>query len=84
MQDSGHGTTTFQGSVNANSSLVKAVDISSVNISFQNAVNTTGDGRVALTVTGVLDLAAAADMNLSGSFLQDGGGGANSGRHHDK
>ncbi|MDA1051130.1 MAG: hypothetical protein O3C40_11715 [Planctomycetota bacterium] len=73
-QDAGHGTTTFQGAINTNSIMEVGIDISGVNVSFLDAVTTTGDGRVELSVTGILDLAAAADMNLSGSFLQDGGG----------
>ncbi|MCB9872992.1 MAG: hypothetical protein H6821_02335, partial [Planctomycetaceae bacterium] len=73
-QEAGRGTTTFSGTVDANSSIAKAIDVKTANVSFLNSVTTTGDGRVALTVTGVLDLSAAADMSLSGSFLQDGGG----------
>ncbi|MEO8494498.1 MAG: hypothetical protein ABI614_05485, partial [Planctomycetota bacterium] len=74
VQDAGHGTTTFSGTVDANSALTRAIDLNAVNVSFRNAVSTSGDGRVELSVTGLLDLAAAADMNVSGSFLQDGGG----------
>lgn len=74
VQDAGHGTTAFNGTVNTNSATEAGIDISTMNISFLDAVTTTGDGRVDLSVTGVLDLGAAADMNLSGSFLQDGGG----------
>ncbi|HUG67797.1 MAG TPA: hypothetical protein VMM76_08595, partial [Pirellulaceae bacterium] len=73
-QDVGHGTTTFRGTVDADSATEKAIEISTANTSFLDAVRTTGDGRVDLTVTGVLDLAATADMTLSGSFAQDGGG----------
>lgn len=74
VQETGHGTTTFSGAIDANSSVAKAVDVNAVNISLAGAVTTAGDGRVELTATGVLDIGAAADMNLSGSFTQDGGG----------
>jgi len=74
VQDAGHDTTTFNGTVNTNAIAEAGIDISTANIAFLDAVTTTGDGRVELSVTGTLDLGAAADMNLSGSFLQAGGG----------
>ncbi|MBI2481653.1 MAG: hypothetical protein HYV60_24315 [Planctomycetia bacterium] len=73
-QKAGLGSTTFHGTIDTNSAIAKGIDVSAVNVSFLNTVSTTGDGRVELTVTGILDLAAAADMTLNGSFLQDGGG----------
>jgi len=73
-QDAGHGTTMFDATVDANGAISKGIDINAANATFLGAVSTSGDGRVELTVSGLLDLAAAADMSLSGSFLQDGGG----------
>lgn len=74
FQDLGHATTTFAGTVNTSSPNTPGIDISAANISFLDAVDTTGDGGVELTVTSLLDLGSAANMNLSGSFVQDGGG----------
>lgn len=73
-QVDGQGTTTFSAAIDANSAMEKAVDVNTVNVMLQGAVATTGDGRVELTVSGLLDISDGADMNLSGSFLQDGGG----------
>ena len=73
-QAAGLGTTTFNGAIDTNDATERGVDLNTINVSLNDAIQTTGDGRVELTVTGLLDIADAADMNLSGSFLQDGGG----------
>lgn len=73
-QEAGQGTTTFLGTIDANSPVDKAVDVATVQVTFADAVRTQGDGRVEITVSGWLDIGAAAHMNLSGSFVQDGGG----------
>lgn len=73
-QANGSGTTTLNGAVNTNDTTERGVDLNTVNVSLNDAVQTTGDGRVEVTVAGLLDIADAADMTLSGSFVQDGGG----------
>ncbi|MEX0819386.1 MAG: hypothetical protein WD070_07325, partial [Pirellulaceae bacterium] len=74
VQDSGNGSTAFGGTVDLNAANSPSIDVSTVNISFLAPVSTSGDGRVTLTVSGVVDLGAAADMTLNGSFFQDGDG----------
>jgi hypothetical protein len=73
-QTAGQGTTTFSGSVDANSPVEKALDLATVNIMFSHSVTTQGDGRIELTTTGLLDIGMLANMNLNGAFRQDGGG----------
>lgn len=73
-QDAGHGFTAFNGTVNTNDVTAAGIDINTTDVSFLDAVSTLGDGRVEVTVTGVLDIGAAANLSLSGAFAQDGGG----------
>ena len=70
----GSGTTTFNGPIDTNDATERGIDLTTANVTLNQAVQTTGDGRVEITVSGLLEIADAADMNLSGSFLQDGGG----------
>lgn len=74
LQQSGSGTTTFSGAIDTNDASERGIDLNTANVDLNGAVNTTGDGRVEITVSGLLDIADAADMNLNGSFLQDGTG----------
>ncbi|MBP88656.1 MAG: hypothetical protein CMJ64_18400 [Planctomycetaceae bacterium] len=73
-QAPGAGTTTFKGTIDTNDVTEVGIDVSAANVNLNNAIQTSGDGRVAISASRMLDIADATDMNLSGSFLQDGGG----------
>ncbi|MDN3506698.1 MAG: filamentous hemagglutinin N-terminal domain-containing protein [Simkaniaceae bacterium] len=67
------GTATFNGTLNTNTSA--GIDISGNLLNFNDQITTTNGGGVTLSNLGLLTLASAADMNLSGPFIQNGPGG---------
>lgn len=74
VQDAGHGTTTLSGPLDTDSFQGKEIDLNTTNVTLRGAINTARDGRVEITVSGILDIGPAANMMLAGSFLQDGTG----------
>lgn len=76
-QDSGTGTTTFSGAVSTAGAT--GIDLTGTNFTFgdltdNDRVLTTGGGGVTITNSGLFDIAANADFDLSGAFLQTSGG----------
>jgi len=69
----GYGTTTINGAVNTNGAGT-SVDLNGNNFTINNTITTTGGGVVEITNGGLLDITAAGDMNLDGSFTQNGAG----------
>ncbi|MBD1934572.1 MULTISPECIES: CHAT domain-containing protein [Cyanophyceae] len=73
-QNSGRGTTTFNGTLNTNTA--DGINLTGNNFTFQGAINTAGDGGFTIKNRGQLTINSNADMNLAGAFLQKGSGTA--------
>ncbi|MBD1926238.1 CHAT domain-containing protein [Trichocoleus sp. FACHB-90] len=73
-QNSGRGTTTFNGTLNTNTA--DGINLTGNNFTFQGAINTSGDGGFTIKNRGQLTINSDADMNLAGAFLQKGSGTA--------
>ena len=71
-QNSGRGTTTFNGTLNTNTA--DGINLTGNNFTFQGAINTAGDGGFTIKNRGQLTTNSDADMNLAGAFLQKGSG----------
>ena len=63
--------TEFDAAVNVGG----AIDIDTETLTLDAVMNTTNNGTVTITNTGLLDIAAGADMSLDGAFDQDAAGG---------
>ncbi len=74
LQTAGTGTTDLQGSVMASSATAPAIALNTHDVIIEDRVATAGNGDVTITVSGTLDLMAAAELQLSGGFFQSGGG----------
>jgi hypothetical protein len=66
------GLATFDGTISTASA--DGASITAADIAFNNSVTTTNGGGVTIQHTGSLTIAAAADFNLDGPFLQNGTG----------
>ncbi|MBD1905700.1 CHAT domain-containing protein [Funiculus sociatus GB2-A5] len=73
-QNSGRGTTTFNGPLNTNTA--DGINLTGNNFTFQGAINTAGNGGFTIKNRGQLTINPDADMNLAGAFLQKGSGTA--------
>ena len=71
-QTTGSGTTTLNGALNTDGAL--GIDLNGTAFTINAGVTTTNGGPISITNSGLLTIAAAGDMNLDGSFTQDGGG----------
>ncbi len=77
QQVAGTGTTTFTNTVNLNNAA--GLDLNGTAFTFSNTVTTTGTGPIAITNSGLVTTAAAADFSLDGAFTIDGNGPVNLG-----
>ncbi|MDA1164960.1 MAG: hypothetical protein O3B13_17835, partial [Planctomycetota bacterium] len=74
-QTNGTGTTVFESTLNTNDVTLPGIDINTTAITFEGAVDATGNGRVMLTNQGgTLTIDTGADFSIEGAFLQDGTG----------
>jgi hypothetical protein len=71
-QNSGRGTTTFNGTLNTNTA--DGINLTGNNFTFQGAINTAGNGGFTIKNRGQLTINSDADMNLAGAFSQNGSG----------
>lgn len=74
VQELATGTSLFQGSVNTNHASLAGLDLTGARFVFQAPVLTTGNGRVTINHSALLDINPAAEMRLGGSFEETGGG----------
>jgi hypothetical protein len=74
VQENGTGKTTFHSDINTNDPILIGLSLRGNEFEFDGAVLATGDGRVDIQHTGLLDLNSAADMRLDGAFSEHGSG----------
>ncbi|MBX7067542.1 MAG: filamentous hemagglutinin N-terminal domain-containing protein [Parachlamydiales bacterium] len=72
ITQNGTGSATFTGTVDTNAA--GGVSLTGGAFTFNNTVTTTSAGPVTITNSGLLSIAAAADMTLDGAFTQNGAG----------
>jgi len=72
-QNSGTGTTTFNGLLNTSNLL--GVSLTGSAFSLNNTVTTASGGPLIVSNSGLLSMSSAATLNLDGPFLQTGSGG---------